>query len=99
MTNIIHIKDFCEAFNILFDRGKHLNIYNIGTEERVKIKKIVHILENITKNKVRISNSSIKKGGTKHRCPSIKKIKKLGFKPKVTLRKGIEDVFFTKYNN
>ena len=97
--SFIHIKDFCEAFNILLDRGKHLNIYNIGTEERVKIKKIVHILENITKNKVRISNSSIKKGGTKHRCPSIKKIKKLGFKPKVALRKGIEDVFFTKYNN
>ena len=83
----------------MLKKGKHLNIYNIGTEERVKIKKIVHILENITKNKVRISNSSIKKGGTKHRCPSINKIKKLGFKPKVTLRKGIEDVFFTKYNN
>ena len=43
--SFIHIKDFCEAFNILFDRGKHLNIYNIGTEERVKIRKIVRILE------------------------------------------------------
>ena len=28
-----------------------------------------------------------------------KKIQKLGFKPKVTLRTGIEDVLFTIYNN
>ena len=32
----------------------------------------------------------IAKGGTKNRCPDIKKIKKLGFKQKVFLEQGLK---------
>jgi len=92
--SFIYISDFCEAFFALIQKGKHLNIYNIGTEDRVKISKILEIIKQITKKKFKITNKKLKTGGTKHRCPDIKKIKKLGFKPKVSLIDGIKKCIF-----
>lgn len=88
--SFIHISDFCEAFHKLIQKGKHLNIYNIGTEERVKITKIISILNTLEKKNINVKKSLLKRGGTKHRCPSIRKIKKLGFKPKLKLKEGIK---------
>lgn len=92
--SFIYISDFCDAFLTLIKYGKHLNIYNIGTENRVKISKILDILKKITKKKIKISKTQLKTGGTKHRCPDIKKIKKLGFKPKISLIEGIKKCLF-----
>ena len=33
-------------------KGKHLNIYNIGTEERVSIIKLINNIKKITKKKI-----------------------------------------------
>ena len=92
--SFIYISDFCEAFLTLIKYGKHLNIYNIGTENRVKISKIIDIIKKITKKKIKISKTKLKTGGTKHRCPDIKKIKKLGFKPEISLIQGIKKCIF-----
>ena len=35
--SFIHIDDFVRALRVLIKKGKHLNIYNIGTNEEVKI--------------------------------------------------------------
>ena len=87
--SFIYIEDFLEAFYIIFKKGKHLNIYNIGTEERVKILDLAKIIIKIFKKKLSISNEKIAKGGTKHRCPDISKIKKLGFQKKISLNEGL----------
>ena len=41
----------------LIKYGKHLNIYNIGTENRVKISKIIEIIK-ITKKKLQHQKSN-----------------------------------------
>ena len=33
VRSFIFIKDFVSAFNLILKKGKHLNIYNIGTSE------------------------------------------------------------------
>ena len=88
--SFIHVKDFCEAFNLLIMRGKHLNIYNIGTDERVTIIKLLNYIKKITAKRFSISTGPLKKGGTPHRCPNIIKIKKLGFKQKIKLKDGLK---------
>ena len=89
IRSFIYIQDFLNAFNLILNRGKHLNIYNIGTSEKIKIKDLAYKLSKIIKKKIVIKKTSLAKGSTKIRVPNIKKIKKLGFKPKFDLEKGL----------
>tara|TARA_B100000029_G_scaffold509958_1_gene600332 strand:+ start:11372 stop:12304 length:933 start_codon:yes stop_codon:yes gene_type:complete len=89
IRSFIYIEDFISAFNLILNKGKHLNIYNIGTNERIKIKNLAYKLSKIFKKKIIFKKISIAKGGTKIRVPNIKKIKKLGFKPKINLNRGL----------
>jgi UDP-glucose 4-epimerase len=71
-------------------KGKHCEIYNIGTEEEINIKNLAKIIANLYKKKIIIKNTSLAKGGTIRRCPDISKIKKLGFIQNTSLEKGIK---------
>ena len=88
--SFIHIDDFCQAFDKILKKGKNLNIYNIGTTEIVKIRKIVFLLQKIFKKKVDIKHTPLRSGSTKKRCPNIDKLKKLGFKQKISLYEGLK---------
>ena len=88
--SFIYIDDFVEAFQCILKRGKHLNIYNIGTSEKVTIKQLVKKLSKIFKKKISIKKSQLAKGSTKKRLPNIKKIKLLGFKQKIKLEEGLK---------
>ena len=88
--SFIYIDDFVQAFYQILKKGKNLEIYNIGTKEKVTIKKLALKLSKIFKKKIIIKKSSLTKGSTKKRLPNIKKIKSLGFKQKINLEKGLK---------
>ncbi len=96
VRSFIYIEDFLQAFNLILEKGKHLNIYNIGTSEKTKIKDLAHKLSKILKKKINIKKISLAKGGTKIRVPNINKIKKLGFKPGFNLDKGLKKILAGK---
>ena len=88
----IHIEDFISAFNLILTKGKHLNIYNIGTSERIKIKDLAYKISKILKKEILLKKTPLAKGSTKIRVPDIRKIKKLGFKPRLNLYKGLKKI-------
>ena len=97
-----YIDDFISAFNILIKKGKNKNIYNIGTEEEVKIKDLTNRVIKLSNKRISIKKSIEKKGNAKRRCPDIKKIKKLGYKPEFNLNKGLKityDWYLKDLNN
>ena len=94
IRSFIYIEDFLSAFNLILDRGKHLNIYNIGTSEKIRIKDLAYKMAKLYNNKINIKKVSLRKGGTKYRVPDIKKIKKLGFNPQYNLDKGLKKILF-----
>ena len=97
--SFIYIDDFVNSFKILLKRGKHKNIYNIGNKEEVTINNIVELISNILNKKIIIKKGQLKKGGTPRRCPNIEKIKKIGYKQKYSLDKGLfETVSWYKLN-
>jgi len=90
--SFIYIDDFVEAFYLIFKKGKNLNIYNIGTQEKIKILDLVKKIIKIFNKKLVIKKQNIAKGGTEHRTPNINKIKKLGFKSKFNITQGLKKV-------
>lgn len=90
--SFIYIKDFVNAFEILLKRGKHLQIYNIGTTEIINIRNLCKIIAKNMNKKIKIKHEPIATGGTKIRCPKIMKIKKLGFKKKFNISNGIKEI-------
>lgn len=90
IRSFIYIEDFLQAFELILRKGKHLNIYNIGTSEKIKIKDLAFKLAKIYKKKILLKRTALAKGGTKIRLPDIQKIKSLGFKKKFNLEKGLK---------
>lgn len=88
--SFIYISDFIRAFDRILNKGKHCEIYNIGTEEEVSIKNLAKKIAKIYKKRIVIKNTNLAKGGTPRRCPDISKIKKLGFVQKISLEQGIK---------
>jgi nucleoside-diphosphate-sugar epimerase len=86
----IYIEDFIRAFEVILKRGKNKEIYNIGSNQEIKISKLIKIIGNILKIKFKIKKSRLKSGSAKRRCPSINKIKKLGYTSKVKLEEGLK---------
>ena len=51
----------------------------------------------VLKKNLLIQNKKLRTGSSKRRCPDIKKIKKLGYKPLVNLETGIEKMKIYDY--
>ena len=87
-----HINDFVDGFFKILRKGKHLNIYNIGTQEEIKISDLTRLIAKNLSYKIKIIKTSVSKGSTTRRCPDISKLKKLGYSPKIKIKKGIKEV-------
>jgi nucleoside-diphosphate-sugar epimerase len=87
-----HIDDFVDGFLTILKKGKHLNIYNIGTQEEIKIKDLTNLIAKNLNHNINIQKSSLSRGSTRRRCPDISKLKKLGYSPKIKLKDGIKEV-------
>ena len=87
--SFINIKDFTDGLMLVLEKGEKNNIYHIGTEEEITIKKLAEYVADFFNVKINIIPGKIQKGGTDRRCPDISKLKDLGFKQKVGLSEGI----------
>ena len=92
IRSFVHIDDFVSAFGLIFKKGKHLEIYNIGTQNKITILNLVKLIGKILNKKILIKKKNSFKGGTNIRCPDISKIRKLGFKEKITLKNGLKKI-------
>ena len=88
--SFIYIDDFVRAFEVILQKGKHLQIYNIGTNEKVTIRTLVKKISKIFNKSIVIKKTKLLKGSTKKRLPDISKIRSLGFKQNIKLEKGLE---------
>ena len=84
------IDDFVAAFEIIFELGKHRNVYNIGTLEEVSIIDLAKLISKLMGFRGEIKTSSGPIGGTSRRLPDISKIVNLGFDKKVSLESGLQ---------
>lgn len=85
----LFIDDFVDGLMCLFERGEHLNVYNVGSQEEVTIGEVARMIGAHFRREVVIVPGELPRGATRRRCPDIAKIQALGFEPRTSLREGI----------
>jgi len=99
--DFIFISDVINAFRIILNNINGFNIYNVGTEKSYSIKEICKKFEKLYGKKIIIKNNSEqnRKFDAKNIICSTTKLKKLGWKSKISLRKGLAQTFDWYLNN
>lgn len=83
------IDDCIQGILITMDKGEHLNIYHVGTEEEITIAKLAEKIGAVFGKVVRIVPGPLQPGSTLRRCPDIRKIRALGYNPTTRLDRGL----------
>ena len=94
VRSFIHIDDFIQAFDLIFRKGKNLEIYNIGTDEKIKIRKLANLISKIMNKKISLLNSGFFYRKYTNKMPRYKKIKKLGFSQKIKIIDGLKKIIY-----
>jgi nucleoside-diphosphate-sugar epimerase len=84
------VRDGARGALIAGTRGAPGNIYHLGSEEELSIRDLVQRLGRVLGIIVNIVPGEIRAGGTSRRCPSIAKLRALGYEPQHSVDKAIE---------
>ena len=90
--DFIYIDDFIRAFQIVMKNLKGFNIYNVGSERSYSIQEICNILKKLAGKKISVvtDKTKLRKNDVKNVVSDCSKIKKLGWKPKISINEGLE---------
>jgi len=90
--DFIYISDVVNAIKTIMDNLKKFEIYNIGTGKSNSIKELSSTLKKISGKNIPIE--TVKNYSRKTDIPNVicdnKKIRKLGWKPKISFLRGLE---------
>ena len=94
IRDYMHVEDVCAAIDIILEKGRLNEIYNIGNGSPIRIKDLIETSVKITKSK---SNINSIEQPVFHKIVQVKdmyldntKLETLGFKQKIEIRRGIE---------
>lgn len=85
----VHIDDFTDGLVRVIDRGQHLGIYHIGTDEEIAIERVVKLAAEYFGLDIRVVAGPEARGGTPRRCPDVSRLRALGWRPKVAFADGL----------
>lgn len=85
----VHIDDFTDGLVSVIEKGKHLGLYHIGTQEEVTMGDLARQVMKWFGRDVELVPVEAPAGGTPRRCPDITCLKALGYTPKVALKDGL----------
>ena len=85
----VHIDDFTDGLAAVLEKGAHLNIYHIGSDVEVTIRRLAALIFSHLGREFEIVPGPSPEGGPRRRRPDIRKLRALGYRPRVTLRDGL----------
>jgi len=90
--DLIYVSDVISAIIIIMKKGRSGNLYWISSGGKIWFYKLGHLLEHMTSGKVKYVNTPTytKKVDVGNFVVNNSKLKKLGWKPKISIKKGIK---------
>ena len=74
---------------VAIKKGKHQEIYHIGTEEEIAIADVARKIAKVLGREIEIQSGPITPGSVIRRCPDISKIRLLGYNPKLSFDEAL----------
>jgi nucleoside-diphosphate-sugar epimerase len=87
-----NIEDFVQGVMLAEERGQHLNVYHIGTQEEITVAELAHRVAACFGREIEIKPGELTQGSALRRCPDISKICALGYAPRISLEQGLPSV-------
>lgn len=87
--SFIYIDDCTAGLLLTIDKGEHLGIYHIGTMDELSIGDLAFSVARQMGIEITLVPGPEAPGGTLRRCPDIRKLTSLGFRPRFTLSDGL----------
>ena len=87
--SFIYIDDMIDGVLRVMQAGEHLGIYNIGTSDEISIAQLAVEVGSCFGRAVMVVAGELRAGSTLRRCPDIRKVRSLGFEPRIALRDGL----------
>lgn len=87
--SFVFIEDFIDGLMILRKSGKHMGIYHVGTMDEISIAELVRKIGSFFSRTIQVVPGKAAIGGTKRRCPDIRKMVSLGYRPCYSLDEGL----------
>jgi nucleoside-diphosphate-sugar epimerase len=84
------IDDFIQSFRLILTKGQKNEIYNIGSEEEISIKRLINVICAEVGTEVTLNFSELTEGSAIRRCPDLTKIKALGYTQNFDINLGIQ---------
>ena len=84
-----YIDDMVDGLMLLIEQGAHNNIYHVGNPEEIAIENVAHAVVAIFGRDAELVPGPRTEGSTPRRCPDIRKLANLGYRPKVSFEEGL----------
>lgn len=84
-----YVDDVVDGIALLLERGRHLEIYNVGTDVETSIRDLTVRIAAALGRSATVVPGELLRGSTPRRCPDLAKIRALGYVPNVSLDEGL----------
>jgi len=91
--SFIYIDDFMDGLMLVIEKGRHNEIYHIGTLDEISIRNLAVQVLRLFGRQPDFQRLPLPAGGAPRRCPDITKLTALGFAPKTPLAEGLKRTF------
>lgn len=93
LREFLHVDDLADACCFLMKHNTHLSLINIGSGQEISIRNLAYLVADIVGYRKQIVFDTSKPDGTYRKLLNSSRLENLGWKPKVDLRSGIEDLY------
>jgi len=99
--DFLYVDDTIDAILLIMKKNHNYNDYNVGSEKSYSINQICTILKNISKKQftIKISKTKIRKNDPIKLVSDSSKLRKLGWKPKISVPEGLKLTYNWYLNN
>lgn len=84
-----YVDDVVDGIVTMWENGATMNVYHIGSMEEVPIHQLARLVADAVGPAVELVPGRAPEGGTPRRCPDIRKMRSIGYNPKVSLAEGV----------